>query len=68
MGEGVLDRREKGHLHVGCLTRLVYRWADVEATLLDRAPGPWFMAVNETVDSEISLWQAARSRLRSRPF
>lgn len=37
------------------LVRLVRRWDDIEDTLQTRGVGPWFMAVNETGLSEITI-------------
>lgn len=37
------------------LSRLVYRWRDIETVLRDRGAGPWFVAVNERSVSEIAL-------------
>lgn len=37
------------------LVRLVRRWPDIERLIAERGDGPWFMAVNESTVSEISL-------------
>lgn len=37
------------------LVRMVRRWDDVEETLEQRGPGPWFMAVNENGLREIPV-------------
>lgn len=39
----------------GYLTRLVRRWDEIERTIADRGPGPWFYAVNEASLREIRL-------------
>ncbi len=37
------------------LGRLVRRWADIEKALVEKGPGPWFVAVNEANIVEIGV-------------
>lgn len=37
------------------LSRLVRRWADIEAALSAKGPGPWFMGISEANVSEIQV-------------
>lgn len=37
------------------LVRLVRRWDDIERRLDERGPGPWFMAINETNITELTV-------------
>jgi hypothetical protein len=37
------------------LVRIVRRWGDIERTLEERGPGPWFMAVSDLRVSEVKV-------------
>lgn len=37
------------------LVRLVRRWDEIDRVLRDRGQGPWFMAINETSITELSV-------------
>jgi hypothetical protein len=37
----------------GYLLRMVRRWADLERTLEEHGPGPWYMAIHESRISEV---------------
>lgn len=39
----------------GYLVRVVMRWDDIERTIRDRGPGPWFFAINESSVTEVPI-------------
>ena len=39
------------------LVRLVRHWDQIESTIRNRGPGPWFYVINEAAVSELDVWQ-----------
>lgn len=37
------------------LVRIVRRWREIERTIADRGPGPWFVAIDETRLTELTV-------------